>query len=43
MSKQQRGRVFRYGGDFAEQGIVRAKVSYSCDSAGRAILNFTSG
>ena len=43
MSKQQRGRVFRYGGDFAEQRIVRAKGSYIYDSAGRAILDFTSG
>jgi 2,2-dialkylglycine decarboxylase (pyruvate) len=39
----KRERVFRYGGEFAEQRIVRAKGSYIHDSGGRAILDFTSG
>ncbi len=39
----KRDRVFRYGGDFAEQRIVRAKGCYIYDSDGRAILDFTSG
>jgi 2,2-dialkylglycine decarboxylase (pyruvate) len=39
----KRDQVFRYGGDFAEQRIVRAKGSYIYDSDGRAILDFTSG
>ncbi|MBL6952926.1 MAG: aspartate aminotransferase family protein [Alphaproteobacteria bacterium] len=40
---QKRDQVFRYGGDFAEQRIVRANGSYIYDSDGRAILDFTSG
>ncbi len=35
--------VFRYGGDFAEQRIVRAEGPYFYDSDGREILDFTSG
>ena len=35
--------VFRYGGDFAEMRITRAKGSYIHDRDGRAILDFTSG
>jgi len=35
--------VFRYGGDFAEQRIVRASGSYIYDSDGHEILDFTSG
>jgi 2,2-dialkylglycine decarboxylase (pyruvate) len=37
------GHVFRYGGGFAGQRIVRAKGSYIYDSDGREILDFTSG
>lgn len=36
-------RIFRYGGDFADQRIVRAKGSCIYDSQGREILDFTSG
>ncbi len=36
-------RVFRYGGDFAELRITRAKGSYIHDSGGREILDLTSG
>ncbi|MDP6688366.1 MAG: aspartate aminotransferase family protein [Alphaproteobacteria bacterium] len=36
-------KVFRYGGDFAEQRITRAQGCYIHDSEGRAILDFTSG
>ena len=43
MSGGGRERVFRYGGDFAEQRITRAQGSYIYDSDGRAILDFTSG
>jgi len=43
MSNTGRGRVFRYGGDFADKRIVRAKGSYIYDSDGREILDFTSG
>ncbi len=43
MSKSERSRVFRYGGDFADQRIVRAEGAYIYDSAGRKILDFTSG
>ncbi len=35
--------VFRYGGGFADQRIVRAKGSYIYDASGRKILDFTSG
>ncbi len=35
--------VFRYGGSFATERIVRAKGSYIYDSAGHEILDFTSG
>ena len=35
--------VFRYGGEFAEQRIARAKGSYIYDADGREILDFTSG
>ena len=43
MSDKGRGQVFRYGGDFADHRIVRAKGSYIYDSEGREILDFTSG
>ncbi len=43
MNKNGRAQVFRYGGDFADQRIVRAKGSYIYDSDGREILDFTSG
>jgi 2,2-dialkylglycine decarboxylase (pyruvate) len=38
-----RGRVFRYGGEFAEPRIVRAKGACIYDAEGREILDFTSG
>ena len=43
MSKSERSRVFRYGGDFTDQRIVRAEGAYIYDSDGRKILDFTSG
>ena len=43
MSDRGRSRVFRYGGDFADQRIVRAKGPYIYDGDGREILDFTSG
>ncbi|MDJ0945621.1 MAG: aspartate aminotransferase family protein [Kiloniellales bacterium] len=43
MSNSERSRVFRYGGDFADQCIVRAKGSYIYDRDGHEILDFTSG
>ena len=43
MEGNGRARVFRYGGDFAEPRIVRAKGSCIYDSEGREILDFTSG
>jgi 2,2-dialkylglycine decarboxylase (pyruvate) len=43
MSNNGTSRVFRYGGGFADQRIVRAKGSYIYDSKGREILDFTSG
>jgi len=43
MSRFERSSVFRYGGDFADQCIVRAKGSYIYDRDGREILDFTSG
>ena len=43
MSDSRGGRVFRYGGNFADQRIVRAKGAYIYDSNGREILDFTSG
>ncbi|MDP6564666.1 MAG: aspartate aminotransferase family protein [Alphaproteobacteria bacterium] len=43
MSSSGHGRVFRYGGDFAEQRIVRADGCYIYDADGREILDFTSG
>ncbi len=43
MNESRQSRVFRYGGDFADQRIVRAKGSYIYDSEGREILDFTSG
>lgn len=43
MSKNAPHRVFRYGGDFADQRIVRAKGAYIYDRDGREILDFTSG
>ncbi len=43
MSKSERSRVFRYGGDFADQRIVRAEGAYIYDGDGRKILDFTSG
>ncbi len=36
-------RIFRYGGNFAEQRIQRAQGPYIYDSEGREILDFTSG
>ncbi|MEX0345633.1 MAG: aspartate aminotransferase family protein [Rhizobiaceae bacterium] len=41
--RENRNRIFRYGGDFASQTIVRAKGSYIYDNSGREILDFTSG
>jgi 2,2-dialkylglycine decarboxylase (pyruvate) len=43
MNKGERSRVFRYGGDFADQCIVRAEGSYIYGRDGREILDFTSG
>jgi len=43
MSDNRDNRVFRYGGDFAVQRIVRAKGPYIYDGEGREILDFTSG
>ena len=43
MHEQGRNTIFRYGGDFADQTIVRASGSYIYDNAGREILDFTSG
>jgi 2,2-dialkylglycine decarboxylase (pyruvate) len=43
MNELQRSRVFRYGGDFADQCIARAQGSYIYDREGREILDFTSG
>ena len=43
MSKSSASRIFRYGGNFAEPCISRAKGSYIYDSDVRAILDFTSG
>jgi 2,2-dialkylglycine decarboxylase (pyruvate) len=43
MGNNRRGRVFRYGGDFADQRIVRASGPYIYDNQGREILDFTSG
>ena len=43
MSKPSASKVFRFGGDFAEPCISRAKGSYIYDDGGRAILDFTSG
>ncbi len=43
MSSNGRERVFRYGGGFADQRIVRAQGSYIYDSDGKEILDFTSG
>lgn len=43
MSRSGRSRVFRYGGDFVDQCIVRAEGSCIYDSDGREILDFTSG
>ena len=43
MRNSDRSHVFRYGGDFADQCIVRAKGSTIYDRDGREILDFTSG
>lgn len=43
MGNNMHGRVFRYGGDFADQRIVRANGTYIYDDKGREILDFTSG
>lgn len=43
MSKNAPHQVFRYGGDFADQCIVRASGAYIYDRDGREILDFTSG
>jgi 2,2-dialkylglycine decarboxylase (pyruvate) len=43
MNNSERSRVFRYGGDFADQCIVRARGPYIYDRDGREILDFTSG
>jgi len=43
MTDNKNEHVFRYGGDFADQHIQRAKGSYIYDSDGREILDFTSG
>ncbi len=43
MNERERSQVFRYGGDFADQCIVRAAGSCIYDRDGREILDFTSG
>ncbi len=43
MDGNGRARVFRYGGDFAEARIVRARGTCIYDADGREILDFTSG
>ncbi len=43
MSDPTPTKVFRYGGDFAQQRISRAQGCYIYDGDGRAILDFTSG
>jgi len=43
MGDFERRHVFRYGGNFADQCIVRARGSYIYDRDGREILDFTSG
>ena len=43
MDDNGRGRVFRYGGDFAEVRIARARGTCIYDADGREILDFTSG
>ena len=43
MNDTARTQIFRYGGDFAPQTIVRAQGSYIYDEDGREILDFTSG
>ncbi|MAG95745.1 MAG: aspartate aminotransferase family protein [Rhodospirillaceae bacterium] len=43
MDAERNNRIFRYGGDFAEQRIVRADGPYIYDDTGREILDFTSG
>lgn len=43
MTDKRGDRVFRYGGDFADQRIVRASGHYIYDSEGQKILDFTSG
>jgi 2,2-dialkylglycine decarboxylase (pyruvate) len=43
MSKLNASRVFRYGGDFADQRIVRATGPCLYNSDGQKILDFTSG
>jgi 2,2-dialkylglycine decarboxylase (pyruvate) len=43
MGVPQREQVFRYGGDFADQTIVRAHGTCIYDDEGNEILDFTSG
>ena len=43
MSNNGHSRVFRHGGNFADQRIVRANGASTYDSDGREILDFTSG
>ncbi len=43
MTSGDRYGIIRYGGDFADQLISRAKGSYIYDRDGREILDFTSG
>ncbi len=43
MSDDRDHQVFRYGGNFAEQRIVRADGPYIYDDEDREILDFTSG
>ena len=43
MGGNGRGRVFRYGGDFAEVRVARARGTCIYDADGREILDFTSG
>ena len=43
MDGNGRGQVFRYGGDFAEVRIARARGTCIYDGDGREILDFTSG
>ena len=43
MTRNAQNTIFRFGGDFADQRIVRAQGACIYDSDGREILDFTSG